>query len=112
MVPRGGVKLGTLSELQRVKLDRLLGELLSEDGVKNITYQLAAEDMLVSEDGFDSMKYGSEYYYAAFLGEPSTTEPWMFQFGGAPSRDKRHGIRAERFVFADADRGATAAFAP
>ena len=82
MVPRGGVKLGTLSELQRVKLDRLLGELLSEDGVKNITYQLAAEDMLVSEDGFDSMKYGSEYYYAAFLGEPSTTEPWMFQFGG------------------------------
>ena len=28
------------------------------------------------------MKYGSEFFYAAFLGEPSTTEPWMFQFGG------------------------------
>ena len=82
MVPRGGVKLGALSESQRVNLDKLLGELLSEDGVRNITYQLAAEDMLVSGDVFGVMKYGSAYFYAAFLGEPSTTEPWMFQFGG------------------------------
>ena len=82
MVPRGGVKLGSLSELQRVNLDTLLGELLSEDGVKNITYQLAAEDMLVSDDLFGVTKYGSEYFYVAFLGEPSTTKPWMFQFGG------------------------------
>ena len=82
MVPRGGIKLGALSELQRVGLDKLLGELLSEEGVRNITHQLAAEDMLVSGDAWDVMKYGSEYYCAAFLGEPSTTEPWMFQFGG------------------------------
>ena len=82
MVPRGGVKLGALSKLQRVSLDKLLGELLSEDGVRNITYQLAAEEMLVSGGLSGVMKYGSEYFYAAFLGEPSTTEPWMFQFGG------------------------------
>ena len=82
MVPRGGVKLGALSKLQRVSLDKLLGELLSEDGVRNITYQLAAEDMLVSGGLSGVMKYGSEHFYAAFLGEPSTTEPWMFQFGG------------------------------
>ena len=82
MVPRGGVKLGALSESQRTSLDKLLGELLSEEGVKNITRQLAAEDTLISGDGFGVMKYGSEYFYAAFLGEPSTTEPWMFQFGG------------------------------
>ena len=82
MVPRGGVKLGALSESQRANLDKLLGELLSEDGVENITYQLAAEDLLISGDLFGVMKYGSEYFYAALLGEPSTTEPWMFQFGG------------------------------
>ena len=82
MVPRGGVKLGVLSGLQRKNLDKLLGELLSEDGVKNITYQLAAEDLLVQGDLFGVMKYGSEYFYAAVLGELSTTEPWMFQFGG------------------------------
>ncbi len=82
MVPRGGVKLGVLSELQRVNLDQFLAELLSEEGVKNITHQLAAEDLLISGDLFGVMKYGSKYFYAAFLGEPSTTEPWMFQFGG------------------------------
>ena len=32
--PRGGVKLGVLSESQRANLDKLLGELLSEDGVE------------------------------------------------------------------------------
>ena len=34
MVPRGGVKLGVLSESQRGNLDKLLGELLSEEGVR------------------------------------------------------------------------------
>ena len=82
MVPRGGIKLGTLSGSQRARLDGLLGELLSEDGVRNVTYQLAAEDMLVSGDLGSVMKYGSAHFYAAFLGEPSTTAPWMFQFGG------------------------------
>ena len=82
MVPRGGVKLGVLDELQRRNLDTLLGELLSEDGMKNIAYQLAAEDLLISQDTFGIMKYGSRHFYAAFLGEPSITEPWMFQFGG------------------------------
>lgn len=82
MVTRGGVKLGGLTETQRANLDRLLGELLSEDGVNNIAYQLAAEDMLVAGDLLGVMKYGSAHFCAAFLGEPSTTEPWMFQFGG------------------------------
>ena len=43
---------------------------------------MAAEDTLVPGDPFGVMKYGSKHFYAAFLGEPSTSEPWMFQFGG------------------------------
>ena len=82
MVPRGGIKLDTLSELQRQRLDGLLEELLSKDGFRNVVLQLAAEDTLVSEDPLGVMKYGSQHFYAAFLGEPSSTEPWMFQFGG------------------------------
>lgn len=74
--------LGVLSEAQRAILDELLGELLSEAGMENITHQLAAEDLLISGDVLGVMKYGSRYFTAAFLGEPSTTEPWMFQFGG------------------------------
>ena len=82
MVPRGGLNLGALSDSQRVNLEELLAELLSEDGVRNIVHQLAAEEMLVSGDPLGLMKYGSEFYCFAFLGAPSTTAPWMFQFGG------------------------------
>ena len=82
MVPRGVVKLGVLSELQRANLNKLLGELLSKEGVRYITHQMAAEDLLIPGDLFGVMNYGSGNYYAAIFGEPSTIEPWMFQFGG------------------------------
>ena len=82
MVPRGGLQLGALSDSQRANLEKLLAELLSEEGVRNIVHQLAAEEMLVPGDRLGLMKYGSEFYCFAFLGAPSTTEPWMFQFGG------------------------------
>ncbi|MCY4058238.1 MAG: DUF3500 domain-containing protein [Gammaproteobacteria bacterium] len=46
MVPRGGLKLGVLSDSQRANLEDLLAELLSEAGVRNVVHQLAAEDAL------------------------------------------------------------------
>lgn len=73
MIPRGGLKLGQLNQEQRGLLDTLLGEILSEKGAQNIDYQLAAEDTL---------KYKTDHFYVAILGEPSTSLPWMFQFGG------------------------------
>ena len=79
MIPRGGLKLNELSETQREKLDILLAKFMSEQGVKNINYQLTAEDVLTP---MPFLKYGSPFFYVAFLGEPSTTQPWMFQFGG------------------------------
>ena len=42
-------------------------------------YQLAAEDGL---PGVPFLRYGSQHFYVAFLGEPSVSQPWMFQFGG------------------------------
>ena len=79
MFPRGGLKLGELTEAQRANLEALLAEFMSEKGARNIDYQLAAADSLRSSR---FMKYGSEFYSVAFLGEPSTDRPWMFQFGG------------------------------
>ena len=79
MIPRGGLKLGKLTKTQREKLDTLLGKFMSEQGVKNINHQLIAEDLLTS---VPFLKYGSPFFYVAFLGEPSQTQPWMFQFGG------------------------------
>lgn len=78
MYPRHGISRGGLSNHQRAALDRLLGVVLSEAGMRNVAYQLAADDTL----GDGGMQYGSDNYYVAFLGEPSASEPWMLQFGG------------------------------
>ena len=79
MFPRGGLKLRELTEAQRANLDNLFAEFMSEKGVRNIDYQLAAADTLRSSS---FLRYGSAFYSVAFLGEPSTDRPWMFQFGG------------------------------
>lgn len=79
MIPRGGLKLGELFKEQRILLDKLLSEIMSEKGVQNINYQLAAEDTISPSS---MLKYGTQYFYVAFLGEPSNTYPWTFQFGG------------------------------
>ena len=80
MIPRGGLKLGSLSPGQTALLDTLLAEILSPSGVRNLEYQLAAERTFPTDHWFN--KYGVDHYYVAFLGEPSNSKPWMFQFGG------------------------------
>ena len=79
MIPRGGLPLGELSEGQRALLDALLAELLSDEGVRNVELQLLGEDLLRQ---VPVMKYGTDLFYVAFLGEPSGAQPWMFMFGG------------------------------
>ena len=79
MIPRGGLRLGNLSPEQQQLLDQLLAEIMSEQGLLNIAYQLAAEETF-EKDSFN--KYGIEHFYVAFLGTPSASLPWMFQFGG------------------------------
>lgn len=79
MIPRGGLKLGALNIQQRKNLRAILREIMSELGTRNITHQLISEDTLAPSN---LMKYGTRYYYVAFLGKPSTTLPWMLQFGG------------------------------
>lgn len=78
-VRRGGIMVGDLSESQRAALDVLLARLLSDEGVTNIVHQLFAEDQLRRGT---RTNFGSDLYFTSFLGEPSATEPWMFQFGG------------------------------
>lgn len=79
-VQRAGVMRGDLSADQLAALDALLAQVLSVDGTRNVALQLAAEDNLATED--DGPNFGSDFYYASFLGEPAETQPWMFQFGG------------------------------
>lgn len=98
-VQRGGLRMDSLSAEQRAALDLLLAEVLSEDGMRNIVYQLAGDDMLESGAG-PAANFGSEFYYVSFLGQPSATAPWMLQFGG-------HHLAINATVF-----GPDIAFAP
>jgi hypothetical protein len=93
---RTGVAWGDMSEAQRTTLMGLLGVVLGPQGVENAKEQMAADDVLrASESGLRNgapgnrppaggppVKFGSDYYYVSFLGTPSTTSPWMLQFGG------------------------------
>lgn len=80
-VRRGGVMRGDLNDRQLEALDALLAEFLSQEGVTNIIHQLYAEDML-RRGRSSGVNFGSDFYFTSFLGEPSSTRPWMFQFGG------------------------------
>lgn len=80
-VQRGGVMRGNLTDQQNAAMDALLAEVMSEDGMNNIRWQLAAEETLDEGPG-GGAQFGDEYYFMSFLGEPSTEQPWMLQFGG------------------------------
>ena len=81
VVQRRGIRLGELTPEQRTALNALLGEVLSEDGTRNVALQLAADDTLIT-NAQGRPNFGSDYYFVSFIGEPSTASPWMLQFGG------------------------------
>ena len=81
VVQRRGIRLGELTNPQRAALDELLAATLSESGVRNVELQLLADDSLRANGG-GNPNFGSDFYFVSFLGEPSTTSPWMLQFGG------------------------------
>ena len=86
IVNRAGVAWGEMNEAQRAALTHLLGTVLGAEGVQNIREQMAADDTLALPSsggpGGGRVRFGSDYYYVSFLGQPSTTLPWMLQFGG------------------------------
>ncbi|WP_172328886.1 DUF3500 domain-containing protein [Mangrovicoccus sp. HB161399] len=75
-IARRGIRRGDMDRSQLAALDRLLASVLSDRGMRNIRWQLAAEDSL------GGRRFSSDLYYVSFLGEPSETAPWMLQFGG------------------------------
>lgn len=79
-VPRQGVMRGNMTDAQLAALDRLLSEVMSAEGVRNIVLQLAADE--ASDTGRDFPLFGEQYYFVSFLGEPAADAPWMLQFGG------------------------------
>jgi hypothetical protein len=80
-VPRNGLALSELTKPQRAAALELVAAVLSKEGYQKAIDIMNADDQLV-KDKENKMKFGTEHFYIALFGAPSTTKPWMMQFGG------------------------------
>ncbi len=80
MVKRAGLRMGDLTRPQRDAVYSILAAALSPEGYQKVHEIVQADEMLKGSGG-QSM-FGQDNYYVSFLGQPSTTDPWMIQFGG------------------------------
>jgi len=109
---REGVRMGDLTATEREAVMHLLAVALSRDGYRKVTEIMRGDEVLKTTDsgaprggnppgggapnrgnppagrggrgpgGGGGVAFGQDEYYLAFVGVPSTTAPWMLQFGG------------------------------
>lgn len=81
MVPRNGLRLGELTKAQRAAALDAVAAVLSKEGYQKVIDIMNADDQLIKGKE-NKMRFGTENFYLAIFGKPSTTKPWMLQFGG------------------------------
>jgi hypothetical protein len=93
---RQGLRMGDLTPAQRSAVMTLLQTALSPDGYRKVTEIMRGDEVLRTTGGGapggrgggrggpggGGLIFGEDEYYLAFVGTPSTTSPWMLQFGG------------------------------
>lgn len=79
---RSGIRMGDLSEEQRKAAMKILSSSLSEMGYTKVLQIIEGDEILKVGDGPGGLIFGRDEYYISFLGKPSETAPWMWQFGG------------------------------
>lgn len=79
---RAGLRLGDLKPAQRQAAQGVLAAALSPQGYEKVLQIVEADEILKKTDSGGRVNFGRDEYYLSFLGQPSTTEPWMIQFGG------------------------------
>jgi hypothetical protein len=77
---RQGLRMGDLTQAQRAAALAVLAAALSPQGYEKILQIVQADELLKGSSG--EAIFGDNQYFVSLLGEPSTTEPWMIQFGG------------------------------
>jgi hypothetical protein len=83
MVKRGGLRMGDLTKPQKDAALALLAAALSPQGYEKVLQIVEGDEVLRKNDnGGGRQMFGHDEYYVSFLGQPSTTEPWIIQFGG------------------------------
>jgi hypothetical protein len=79
-VKRGGLRMGDLTQPQRDAAMALLAAALSPQGYEKTLQIVEGDEILRKTEG--ETIFGRDEYYISLLGQPSTIEPWMIQFGG------------------------------
>jgi hypothetical protein len=93
---REGIRMGELTPMQRAAATNLLQAALSADGYRKVMEIVRGDEVLRAAPpggpgggrgrggpgGGAPVVFGEAEYYLAFVGVPSTTAPWMLQFGG------------------------------
>jgi hypothetical protein len=84
---RNGVKLGDMTPAQEKAALALVAATLSRDGFEKVMAIVDADEVLERKTAparppSQRMRFGRAEYYLGILGKPSTTAPWMIQFGG------------------------------
>ena len=81
MTPRAGLALKDLTAKQREAALALLSSALSRRGYQKVQEIMEGDEVLRGSERNNPM-FGKDLYYFSILGAPSSTSPWMLQFGG------------------------------
>ncbi len=84
---RNGLKLGAMTPVQEKAALALVAATLSADGYRKAMAIVDADQDLEIRSAPTRkpgapIRFGRAEYYVGILGQPSTTQPWMMQFGG------------------------------
>jgi hypothetical protein len=84
---RNGVKFGDMTPPQEKAALAVLTAVLSPDGFQKVMAIVDADQALEVESApkraaTAAIRFGRAEYYLGILGTPSTSTPWMIQFGG------------------------------
>ncbi|MFJ9897504.1 DUF3500 domain-containing protein [Streptomyces sp. NPDC091280] len=91
---RKGVRMGDLTEKKRDLGYALLGVALSADGLTQTRNIMKLNQFLGDSNGGNQKTLTEGHYFFTFMGTPSTTKPWGFQYEG-------HHVAINYFVLGD-----------
>jgi hypothetical protein len=84
---RNGLKLGAMTPAQEKAALALVAAILSPEGFSKAMAIVGADEELENRSApnraaTSAIRFGRAEYYVSILGKPSTSAPWMVQFGG------------------------------
>lgn len=83
MAERRGLRMGDLNQSQRDAAMKMVEAALSKMGYEKVEGIVEGDEVLHQQSGGNnSAMFGRDQFYVSLMGKPSSTEPWMIQFGG------------------------------